>query len=182
MSLITRILSRLFVRSPKYEVSAYRTIYNALVARLTREGVIIGRTASLPRVEIHSIRENERLDKDGALRQLSVTVESMSNRSLGDAVTMNEDNLRLLTEYELELDGWTCLGIVPVQLQDLSETSDTNKIVYRLLQEFNIFLEKTKTEPEPDPEVEDDIAVPEDPHDPGQPEQEAEEQTETDNN
>lgn len=173
MSLITRILSRLFVRSPKYEVSGYRTIYNALVARLTRTGVIIGRTATLPRVEIHSIRENERLDKDGALRQLSVTVESMSNRSLGDAVTMNEDNLRLLTEYELELDGWTCLGIVPVQLQDLSETSDTNKIVYRLLQEFNIFLEKTKTDEAEEEPIPEEPAVPQDPVDPETPSDEA---------
>lgn len=173
MSLITRILSRLFVRSPKYEVSGYRTIYNVLVARLTREGVVIGRTATLPRVEIHSIRENERLDKDGALRQLSVTVESMSNRSLGDAVTMNEDNLRLLTEYELELDGWTCLGIVPVQLQDLSETSDTNKIVYRLLQEFNIFLEKTKTDEAEEEPIPEEPAVPQDPVDPETPSDEA---------
>ena len=173
MSLITRILSKLFVRSPKYEVSAYRTIYNALVARLTREGVIIGRTASLPRVEIHSIRENERLDKDGALRQLSVTVESMSNRSLGEAVTMNEDNLRILTEYELELEGWTCLGVVPVLLQDLSETSDTNKIVYRLLQEFNIFLEKTKTDEAEEEPISEEPAVPQDPVDPETPSDEA---------
>lgn len=173
MSLITRILSRLFVRSPKYEVSGYRTIYNALVARLTRSGVIIGRTASLPRVEIHSIRENERLDKDGALRQLSVTVESMSNRSLGEAVTMNEDNLRLLTEYELELEGWTCLGVVPVLLQDLSETSDTNKIVYRLLQEFNIFLEKTKTDEAEEEPISEEPAVPQDPVDPETPSDEA---------
>lgn len=173
MSLITRILFRLFVRSPKYEVSGYRTIYNALVARLTRTGVIIGRTASLPRVEIHSIRENERLDKDGALRQLSVTVESMSNRSLGEAVTMNEDNLRILTEYELELEGWTCLGVVPVLLQDLSETSDTNKIVYRLLQEFNIFLEKTKTDEAEEEPISEEPAVPQDPVDPETPSDEA---------
>lgn len=180
MNLITRILSRLFVRSPKYEVSGYRTIYNALVTRLTREGVVVGRTASIPRVEIHSIREQERLDKDGALRQLSVTVESMSNRSLGEAVTMNEDNLKLLTEYELELDGWTCLGILPVQLQDLSETSDTNKIVYRLLQEFSIFLEKTKVDEE---EVEPDGPGPEpDPDNPEAPDEAEAEQTELDNN
>lgn len=173
MSLISRIFSKLFVRSPKYEVSGYRTIYNALVVRLTRTEVVIGRTATLPRVEIHSIRENERLDKDGALRQLSVTVESMSNRSLGDAVTMNEDNLQLLTEYELELDGWTCLGIVPVQLQDLSETSDTNKIVYRLLQEFNIFLEKTKTDEAEEEPISEEPAVPQDPVDPETPSDEA---------
>lgn len=157
MSLITRILSRLFVRTPKYEVSAYRTIYTAVVGRLSRTGVTIGKTAKVPRVEVHSIREGERLDKDGALRQVTMIVESISNRSLGDATQMNEDNLKRLTEYELELDGWKCLGVVPVQLQDLTETSDTNKILYRLLQEVTIFLEKEKE----DEEIE--IAVPEDP-------------------
>lgn len=144
------ILSRLFQRSPRYEVSGYRTIYNALVSRLSRSGITVGKTAKVPRVEIHSIREGERLDKDGALRQISVIVESISNTSLGNATTMNEDNLKLLTENELELSGWTCLGIIPVQLQDLTESSDTNKILYRLLQEVSIFLEKTKTDTLPE--------------------------------
>lgn len=144
------ILSRLFQRSPRYEVSSYRTIYNALVSRLSRSGVTVGKTAKVPRVEIHSIREGERADKEGALRQINLIVESISNTSLGNAVTMNEDNLKLLTEYELELDGWKCLGILPVQLQDLTESSDTNKIIYRLLQEVTIFLEKTKTDTQPE--------------------------------
>ena len=147
------ILSRLFRRYPRYQVSGYRTLYDAVVARLTRTGVTVGSTARAPRVEVHSFREQERLDKDGALRQINFTVESISNKSLGQAVTMNEDNLKLLTEYELELEGWDCLGILPVQLQDLSETSDTNKIIYRLLQELVVFLEKTKTDTEPQPET-----------------------------
>jgi hypothetical protein len=145
------IFSKLFQRYPRYEVSGYRTIYNALVTRLSRSGVTVGKTSKIPRVEIHSIREGERLDKEGAIRQITLTVESMSNKSLGDAVTMNEDNLKLLTEYELELDGWTCMGIIPGQLQDLVESKDTEKIVYRLLQEMVIFLEKVKTDTPPTP-------------------------------
>ncbi len=144
------ILSRLFSRYPRYEVSGYRDIYGAVVARLTRTGVVVGSTAKYPRVEVHSIREQDRLDKEGALRQINLTVESISNSSLAQDVTMNEDNLRLLTETELELTGWNCLGVLPVQLQDLSETSDTNKILYRLLQEVTIILEKTKTDTDPE--------------------------------
>lgn len=144
------ILSWLFQRWPRYQVSGYRTIYNALVARLSRQGVTVGKTSKYPRVEIHTIREQERLDKDGALRQINVIVESISNKSLADATTMNEDNLQLLTENALELIGWTCLGILPVQLQDMTESSDTNKIIYRLLQEVTIFLEKTKTDTPPE--------------------------------
>ena len=150
-------LSRLFQRKPRYEVSGYRTIYTALVTRLTRTGVTVGSTASYPRVEIHSIREGERLDKDGALRQLSVIVESVSNSSLDEAVQMNEDNLKLLTQTELELTGWDCLGILPVQLQDMTETTDSKKILYRILQELSIVLEKQKTdEPDDDDDSDDD--------------------------
>ena len=140
------ILSRLFHRSPRHDVSAYGDIYSALKARLDRPGVRVGGTAGYPRVEIHSIREGERQDKDGALRVVTLTVESISKSSLGEAVTMNDGNLRLLTETEIEIEGWDCLGVVPTQLQDLSETSDSAKIIYRILQEVSVFLEKVKTE------------------------------------
>ena len=140
------ILSRLFHRHPRYDVSAYGDVYSALKARLDRPGVRVGGTAGYPRVEIHSIREGERQDKDGALRTVTLTVESVSKSSLGEAVAMNDDNLRLLTETELEIDGWDCLGVVPTQLQDLSETSDSAKIIYRILQEVSVFLEKVKTD------------------------------------
>ena len=146
------ILSRLFQKIPRYHVSGYRTLYSAVVTRLTRSGVTIGSTARYPRVEIHSFREQERLDKEGALRQINFIVESISNKSLDQATAMNEDNLKLLTENELSFTGWTSLGVTPVQLQDLTETSDTNKIIYRLLQEVSVFLEKTKTDPEPEPQ------------------------------
>lgn len=140
------ILSRIFHRTPAYEVSGYRTIYTALVERLTRDGVNVGGTAGYPRVEVHSIREQARLDKEGAIRQINLTVESISNKSLDEAVTMNETNLQLLTEYELELDDWTSLGILADQLQDMTETSDTNKIIYRILQQITVVLERTKTD------------------------------------
>lgn len=151
MSFITRIWSALFRRTPRYEVSAYRDLYTALVSTLTREGIHVGGTAGYPRVEVNTIREQERLDKEGALRQLTVVVESISNTRLSEAVTMNEDNLRLLTETELQIDGWTCLGILPTQLQDATETTDSNKILYRLMQEFTVWMEKIK---EDDPVVE----------------------------
>lgn len=146
------LLSRLFQKKPQYHVSGYRTLYSAVVTRLTRTGVTVGSTARFPRVEIHSFREQERLDKEGALRQINFIVESISNKSLDQATTMNEGNLKLLTENELSFTGWTSLGVTPVQLQDITETSDTNKIIYRLLQEVSVFLEKTKTDPDSEPE------------------------------
>ena len=143
------IFSRIFRRYPRYDVSAYRDLYTAIVARLTRTGVNVGGTAGYPRVEVHSIREQERLDKEGALRQINFTVESMSDASLSEAVTMNEANLKLMSEYELEITGWSSLGVIPVQLQDMTETTDSKKILYRLLQECSVILEETKSDTPP---------------------------------
>ena len=138
------LFSRLFSRAPRYQESAYAGIYGAVVSRLTRTGVKVGRTAGYPRVEVHTITEGERQDKEGQLRVVSMTVESISDNSIGQAVGMNEDNLRLLTEEDLSVDGYTCIGILPTRLQDLTETSDFAKIIYRLLQTVDIYLVHNK--------------------------------------
>lgn len=169
MSLLSNIISRLFVRTPKYEVSAYRDFTTAVVARLTRAGVNTGGTADYPRVEVHSVREGERLDKDQALRQVTFTVESISSTSLSEAVRLNEENLRLLTDEDpetdgqeqgeavdaLQIDGWHCIGILPVQLQDNVETTDSKKILYRILQEMTAFLELDKSDGSEEDETND---------------------------
>lgn len=157
MTLISRIAG-MFARYPKHATSGYRAIYTAVVSCLQRDGVVVGSTAFVPRIEVHSIREQARQDKDGALREINLTVESISNVSLGDCVTMNDENLKRLTEGTLNVgDEWSCAGVIPVQLQDMTETSDTNKILYRLLQEYSIFLERVKsdTEPQPAPDPEE---------------------------
>lgn len=147
------LFSRLFARTPKYHESAYGPFYAAVVSRLERTGVRVGKTAGYPRVEVHSITEGERLDKEGQLRQLSFTVESIGNASLPATTQMNEDNIRLLTSEGFALpEGWRLVGIVPDQLQDLTETSDTTKIIYRLLQGFIAWVERVKTDPAPTPE------------------------------
>ncbi len=139
------LFSRLFARAPRYQVSAYAPIYAAVIARLTRPGVKVGGTAGMPRIEVHTITEGERLDKDGALRQLTLTVECITNKSISDAVALNDANLRLLTEQDLAVEGWTVIGIVPTLLQDLTETSETQAIVYRLIQQYNVFIELNKS-------------------------------------
>lgn len=141
--------SRLFARAPRHHESAYGPFYAAVVSRLERTGVRVGKTAGYPRVEIHTITEGERLDKEGQLRQLSFTVESIGNASLAATTQMNEDNVRLLTSEGFELpEGWRLVGIVPDQLQDLTETADTAKIIYRLLQGFTAWVERVKTDDE----------------------------------
>ena len=117
-------------------------VYKALRAQLLRSGVSVGDTAGFPRVEIHSVAEAALTDKDGTVRTVSCTVESMSTRSYGDAVAMNEENLAKLSE-----DGWhvigkglTVLAVVPDQLTELTEAMDTQEILYRQLQRINVIL------------------------------------------
>lgn len=140
------IFSRLFARKPAYHESAYGPVYSAIVARLTRPGVTVGRTAHYPRVEVHTITEGERQDKEGQLRTLSFTVESIGNASLAETAAMNEENIELLTSELVLPEGWTCVGVLPDQLQDLTETADTAKIIYRLLQTFTAWVMRVKTE------------------------------------
>ena len=145
MSVITRILSAIFQRHPRYQVSAYRPIYTALVTRLAEHSITVGGKASYPRVEIHSIREQERLDKDGALRQVNLIVESISDTSLNEAVVMNDAVLKHLTKEDL-----TITNEIGYKLQDLTETTDSKKILYRLMQELNIWMEKIKSDTDTD--------------------------------
>ena len=171
MSVVSRILSGLFQRYPRYQVSVYKPIYTALVTQLATGGITVGGKASYPRVEIHTIQEQQRQDKDGALRQINLTVESISDSSLNEAVIMNDKVLKFLTRDDLSITGWTCIGILPGQLQDLTETTDSKKILYRLMQEFVIFMEKVKTDSDDSGDDDDDSD-----------ETENETQTETENN
>lgn len=119
--------------------SAQGEVYKALRKQLLREGIPVGETASYPRIEIHSFTENAPTDKDGMVRTLSCIVESMSVKSYGDAVMMNEGNLERLLEDGWGIDkGFTILGITPDQLTELTETLETQEILYRQLQRINI--------------------------------------------
>ena len=121
--------------------SAQGEVYKALRKQLLRDGIPVGETADYPRIEIHSFTENAPTDKDGMVRSLSCVVESMSVKSYGDAVTMNEGNLERLLEDGWGIDkGFTILGITPDQLTELTETLETQEILYRHLQRINVLI------------------------------------------
>ena len=121
--------------------SAQGEVYKALRKQLLRDGIPVGETADYPRIEIHSFTENAPTDKDGMVRSLSCVVESMSVKSYGDAVTMNEGNLERLLEDGWGIDkGFTILGITPDQLTELTEALETLEILYRQLQRINVLI------------------------------------------
>lgn len=123
-------------------ISALGAVYKGLIARLTRKGVQVGGTASYPRVEVHSITEQEPLDKDGAVRSISCIVESISEDRMSDVVSMNAGNLAQLHQALNLGEDWHIIGIFPGQLQQITETTETNKILYRLLQNVTIYVER----------------------------------------
>ena len=121
--------------------SAQGEVYKALRKQLLRDGIPVGETAGYPRIEIHSFTENAPTDKDGMVRTLSCIVESMSTKSYGDAVEMNEGNLARLLDGRWTIGkGFTILGIVPDQLTELTGTLETQEILYRQLQRINVTL------------------------------------------
>jgi hypothetical protein len=122
--------------------SSYKTIYAALVTTLTRTGVNVGGTAGYPRVEIHSFVENPPSDKGGSVRVLTCVVESMSTASAVAASQLNDDNLQLLGGFAYSGEQFKVVGLVPTQLQDLTETSDPQQIIYRVLQTIDIYVQQ----------------------------------------
>lgn len=124
-------------------MSALSAVYKGMVAGLTRKGVAVGGTASYPRVEVHSIVESEPMDKSGNIRSVTCIVESISEERIADVVQMNEDNLTLLLGNALKIeDPWKVVHIIPGQTQQMTETSETNTILYRLLQNITVIVER----------------------------------------
>ena len=76
------IFSRLFARTPAHHESSYDFVYSAVVARLSRPGVTVGKTSHYPRVEVHSITEGERLDK---LESLGIDPDDLEELEFLDA-------------------------------------------------------------------------------------------------
>lgn len=124
-------------------MSALGAVYKGMVGRLTRKGVKVGGTASYPRVEVHSVTENEAQDKGGNVRTITCIVECLSEERMSDVMTMNEDNLTLVLSEGLNLGtDWRVVGIQPGQLQEITEVSETNAILYRLLQNITVFVQR----------------------------------------
>lgn len=123
-------------------IGAIGSVYKALRSALTRTGVNVGGTADYPRVEIHSIVESAWLDK-GSIKTITCIVECISDRKMQDVLDMNEENLKRMLGDSLNLgEDWYVFGIVAGQVQELTETTDTKAILYRLLQNVTIYVER----------------------------------------
>ena len=123
--------------------SAIGAVFKAMRNALNRSGVNVGGTADYPRVEIHTITESGWLDKTQSLKRITCVVECISARRMADVLEMNDENLRRMLEDSLNLDdGWHIVGIVEGQAQELTETSETQALLYRLMQNLTIYVQR----------------------------------------
>ena len=123
--------------------SAIGAVFKAMRSALNRAGVNVGGTAGYPRIEIHSITESEFLDKGNTLKRMTCIVECMSTERMEDVFKMNEENLKRMLEQSLNLEnGWHIVGIEPGQAQELNETTETQVLLYRLMQNVTIYVER----------------------------------------
>ena len=64
-----------------------------------------------------------------------------------DVQEMHEENLKRMLGNALQLgEDWLVFGIVAGQVQEMTEVSDTNAIIYRLLQNVTIYVERINNE------------------------------------
>lgn len=123
--------------------SAIGATYKALVAKLTRKGVNVGGTAAYPRVEVHSVIEAPAMDKDGKIKSLTCTVECITEDKMSSVLQLNQDNLDLLLSNSLAIESpWHIIGIDAGTGQQVTEMSDTNTILYRIIQDLTIYVEQ----------------------------------------
>lgn len=123
--------------------SAISATYKALVARLTRKGVNVGGTAAYPRVEVHSVIEGAPLDKDGKIKSLTCTVECLTDDRLASVLQLNEENLSRILSNSLTIEApWHIISINEGVAQQITETSETNALLYRLIQDLTIYVEQ----------------------------------------
>lgn len=124
-------------------ISSIGSVFKALRAALLRKDVHVGDTAGYPRVEVHSITEGEPLDKGDTIRSLTCVVESIAEIRLADTLAMNDENLARLLSDNIGIEApWHIIGIVRGQAQQITEASETSAILYRLIQNITVFIEK----------------------------------------
>lgn len=120
-------------------------VYKAIRRALMRNGVKIGGTASYPRVEIHSVTEEAPADKDYRVRGVTVTIEAVSDEKIADVVNLVEGNIaKLFDAAGLSMTDYDFIGLAEGQVRMFQEqeSTDSAKVIYRILQDVTIWIEK----------------------------------------
>lgn len=123
--------------------NAISSVWKGIRNALARVGVRIGGTASYPRVELHSFTMDSPLDKAAHIRQISCTIECLSQNKVSDIFELAEGNAEQMVTEVLDLGkDWKVVGIIDGQTRFMEEQADSANIIYRLLQDITVVAER----------------------------------------
>ena len=121
-------------------IQACDELFRHLTRAMQRNGVFVGSTAGYPRAEIASINEQSGIDKGGEVRQILVSIDSMSNKSLGEALAISQRNLDLIKEAEDTTDNFRILGVTESTAQTMEDMTETQAVLYRVINSLTFYL------------------------------------------
>lgn len=120
--------------------SASTELFKCVVSTLTRQGVNVGGTAAYPRAEVSTLTENGPSDKDNSVRSFALVLESISDRSLGEAYDINATNLALLQDADVTLDNYRIVGVVEGTISTMEDMGEASLVLYRVINNLTIYV------------------------------------------
>lgn len=120
--------------------SASTELFKWVVSTLTRQGVNVGGTAAYPRAEVSTLTENGPSDKDNSVRSSALVLESISDRSLGEAYDINATNLALLQDADDTLDNYRIVGVVEGTISTMEDMGEASLVLYRVINNLTIYV------------------------------------------
>lgn len=117
-------------------------LFRHLVKAMTRDGVLVGEAPEYPRAEITSVNEQDALDKGGEVRQVAVTIDSMSSRSLGEAMDVSAGNLAGIRAAEDMTENFRILGVTESTASTMEDMTETSAVLYRVINNLTFYLQK----------------------------------------
>lgn len=132
----------------KISSPASGALYRHLFGVLKGAELPVNSTADFPRIEISVIQEEQPLDKEGSVRQLTATIEAMSAMSQKDAVEMGEKAVKAIQEADDTFRGavsgkFTIIGAfeAAVTMQEQEITTETQLQMYRVIHQISFIVE-----------------------------------------
>lgn len=120
--------------------SASTELFKWVVSTLTRQGVNVGGTAAYPRAEVSTLTENGPSDKDNSVRSFALVLESISDRSLGEAYDINATDLALLQDADDTLDNYRIVGVVEGTINTMEDMGEASLVLYRVINNLTIYV------------------------------------------
>ena len=115
-------------------------LFKHLTKAMQRKGVLIGGSPDYPRAEISNVNEQDTLDKGGSVRSIIITIDSMSAKSLGEALEISQANLDRIRAAQDETEHFRILGVTESTTNTMEETSETKVVLYRVINNLTFYL------------------------------------------